>query len=375
MLILIVQGKPVDISFHSYDAEKETAIKVIIQKTSRKGQSMKILVTGGAGYIGSTICSALEDAGHTPVILDSLITGREEFTRGRIFYHNDIADRPALEKIFKDHPDIHATVHCAALIVVPESVTMPYEYYIDNVARSLELFKSLSDLGYPRVVFSSSASIYDNVPGFMVTENSPLNATSPYARTKYMMEMVLKDFCAAYKMKGIALRYFNPIGADPKMRSGIHIKIPTHVLGKLVDTALGKQSAFDITGTQWTTRDGTGIRDFIHVWDLAKAHVNAVTDFDGVFDRAGNPKENYMVINLGTGNGVTVRELVTAFEKVWGKPINKRETGPRPGDIAGSYTNADKALKLLNWKAELSIEDGIRDALRWGEIRESILKF
>jgi UDP-glucose 4-epimerase len=176
-------------------------------------------------------------------------------------------------------------------------------------------------------------------------------------------------------MKGIALRYFNPIGADPKMRSGIHIKIPTHVLGKLVDTALGKQSAFDITGTQWTTRDGTGIRDFIHVWDLAKAHVNAVTDFDGVFDRAGNPKENYMVINLGTGNGVTVRELVTAFEKVWGKPINKRETGPRPGDIAGSYTNADKALKLLNWKAELSIEDGIRDALRWGEIRESILKF
>ncbi len=336
---------------------------------------MKILITGGAGYIGSTICSALEDTGHTPVILDSLITGREEFTRGRIFYRADIADRQALETVFREHPDIQATVHCAALIVVPESVSQPYEYYTDNVAKSLELFKTLSDLGYPRLVFSSSASIYDVVPGFMVNEESPLKATSPYARTKFMMEMILKDFCAAYGMKGIALRYFNPIGADPKMRSGIHVKVPTHVLGKLVDTALGKQATFDITGTDWPTRDGSGIRDFIHVWDLARAHVNAVTDFDGVFERAGNPADNYLVINLGTGNGVTVKELVTAFEKVYGKTINKRETGPRPGDIAGSYTNADKALRLLKWKTEFPIEKGIEDALKWGEVRETILKF
>ncbi len=336
---------------------------------------MKFLITGGAGYIGSTICSALEDTGHTPVILDSLITGREEFTRGRIFYHADIADREALEKVFREHPDIQATVHCAALIVVPESVSQPYEYYTDNVSKSLELFKTLSDLGYPRLVFSSSASIYDVVPGFMVNEESPLKATSPYARTKYMMEMILKDFCTAYGMKGIALRYFNPIGADPKMRSGIHVKEPTHVLGKLVDTALGKQATFDITGTDWPTRDGSGIRDFIHVWDLARAHVNAVTDFDGVFERAGNPVDNYLVINLGTGNGVTVKELVSAFEKVYGKTINKRETGPRPGDIAGSYTNADKALRLLKWKTDFPIEKGIEDALMWGEVRETILKF
>jgi UDP-glucose 4-epimerase len=187
--------------------------------------------------------------------------------------------------------------------------------------------------------------------------------------------MVLRDFCSAYGMKGIALRYFNPIGADPKMRSGIHVKAPTHVLGKLVDTAQGKQSEFLITGTNYTTRDGTGIRDYIHVWDLAQAHVNAVTDFDKVFERAGNPKDNYLVINLGTGRGVTVRELVNAFEKVYGQKINKRETGPRPGDVAGSYTNADKALRLLHWKAELSIEDGISDALKWGELREKILKF
>ncbi len=336
---------------------------------------MKFLITGGAGYIGSTICSALEDSGHTPVILDSLITGREEFTRNRIFYNADIADRSAVETVLRDHPDIKATVHCAALIVVPESVTNPYDYYVDNVAKSLELFKSLSDLGYPRLVFSSSASIYDVVPGFKVTEEAPLKASSPYARTKFMMEMILKDFCAAYGMKGIALRYFNPIGADPKMRSGIHVKNPTHVLGKLVDTALGKQATFDITGVDWPTRDGSGIRDFIHVWDLARAHVNAITDFDGVFERAGNPEDNYLVINLGTGNGVTVKELVAAFEKVYGKTINKRETEPRPGDVAGSFTNADKALNLLKWKTELSIEKGIEDALKWGEIRETILKF
>jgi UDP-glucose 4-epimerase len=336
---------------------------------------MKFLITGGAGYIGSTICSALEDSGHTPVILDSLITGREEFTRNRIFYKADIADRSAVETVLREHPDIKATVHCAALIVVPESVSNPYDYYVDNVAKSLELFKSLSDLGYPRLVFSSSASIYDVVPGFMVTEEAPLSTSSPYARTKYMMEMILKDFCMAYGMKGIALRYFNPIGADPKMRSGIHVKNPTHVLGKLVDTALGKQSTFDITGVDWPTRDGSGIRDFIHVWDLARAHVNAITDFDGVFERAGNPDDNYLVINLGTGNGVTVKELVSAFEKVYGKTINKRETDPRPGDVAGSFTNADKALKLLKWKTELPIEKGIEDALHWAEIRETILKF
>jgi len=336
---------------------------------------MKYLITGGAGYIGSTICSALEDAGHTPVILDSLVTGREEFTRGRIFYQADIADENAVTQLFQDHPDIQATVHCAALIVVPESVSSPYEYYQDNVSKSIEFFHFLQKLGYGRVVFSSSAALYDVVPGFMVTEEAPLNASSPYSRTKLMMEMVLKDYCTAYGMKGIALRYFNPIGADPRMRSGIHVQYPTHVLGKLVDTAQGRQAEFQITGTYYSTRDGTGIRDYIHVWDLARAHVNAVTDFDKVFERAANPREDYLVINLGTGRGVTVRELVTAFEKVYGQKINKRETGPRPGDVAGSYTNADKAYRLLHWKAELTIEDGISDALKWGGIRESILKY
>jgi len=336
---------------------------------------MKILITGGAGYIGSTVASALLDSGHTPILLDSLVTGRPEFTRNRIFYKADIANFGALETIFKEHPDIKACLHCAARIIVPESVAQPYLYYRENVAKSVEFFHILHELGCDKVVFSSSASIYDLVPGFMVTEQSPLNPGSPYARTKFMMEMVLKDFCGAYGMQGIALRYFNPIGADPKMRSGIHVKEPSHILGKLVDTAQGRISEFPITGTTYETRDGTGIRDYVHIWDLARAHVLALTNFKDVFARAGQPIDNYLVINLGTGLGVTVREMVTAFEKVYGQMINKREMPPRPGDVAGAYANADTALRLLNWKAELSIEDGIRDALKWGELRNQILSW
>jgi UDP-glucose 4-epimerase len=336
---------------------------------------MKYLITGGAGYIGSTICSALEDAGHTPVILDSLITGRPEFTRGRIFYQADIADREMVRKVFGDHPDIQATIHCAALIIVPESTDRPYEYYQHNVSKSVEFFHLLDELGYKKVVFSSSAAIYGVVPGFMVSEDAPIEPNSPYSRTKVVMEMVLRDFCTAYGMSGIALRYFNPIGADPKLRSGIHVPKPTHVVGKLVDTVMGKQPVFEITGTDWPTRDGTGIRDYIHVWDLAQAHIKAVVDFDQVFKRAGNPAERYLVINLGTGHGVTVRELVSAFEKVYGSEVNKRESPPRPGDVAGAYASAERAKQLLGWEAELSIEEGIRDALRWGEKRKEVLGY
>ncbi|GFZ32810.1 UDP-glucose 4-epimerase [Clostridium zeae] len=335
---------------------------------------MKVLVTGGAGYIGSTICSALIDNGHEPIILDSLVTGREEFTKGKIFYQGDIADRDLLETIFSEHPDIHYTIHCAALIVVPESVESPYEYYRENVGKSLELFHTLNRLGCKNVVFSSSASIYDDVPNFMVTEEAPLNARSPYARTKYMMEMILKDFCFAYGMKGIALRYFNPIGADPKMRSGVHVQFPSHVLGKLVDVARGNDPVFKITGVNWETRDGSGVRDFVHVWDLALAHVKAVERFEEAF-KDSTAIDNYLVINLGSGDGVTVKELVKAFENVYGKEINKEEAPPRPGDVPGSYANADRAKKLLGWQSQLSIEQGIADALKWGEIRETIIKY
>jgi UDP-glucose 4-epimerase len=335
---------------------------------------MKYLITGGAGFIGSTIASALIDAGHTPIILDSLVTGRVEFTRGRIFYKADIADGAALEQIFRDHPDIQATVHCAALIIVPESTEQPYLYYRENVGKSVELFRNLNRLGCKRVVFSSSASVYAMVPGFKVTEDAPLAPGSPYARTKFMMEMILKDYCSAYDMKGIALRYFNPIGADPQMRTGIHLKEPSLVIGKLVNTALGVQKVFEITGVDWPTRDGSGIRDYIHVWDLAQAHLKALVDFDGVFQRTGT-NDPYQVINLGTGRGVTVKELVAAFEKVYGQPINKREVPARPGDVAGAFASADKAKALLGWQVEKSLEETLADALKWGEVRKGILSW
>jgi UDP-glucose 4-epimerase len=343
------------------------------QNHQKKSQG-KILVTGGAGYIGSTICSALIDSGWTPIILDDFSSGRREFISGRISYEGDVADRNLIQKIVAAEGPLFGAIHCAARIIVPESVVQPEFYYRENVAKSVELFGALRDMGCHRIVFSSSASIYDVVDGFMVTESSPLKPSSPYARTKFMMEMVLRDFCGAYGLKGIALRYFNPIGADPKMRTGAYVKEPTHVLGRLVSVALGKIPCFEITGTNWPTRDGSGIRDYIHVWDLAQAHVKAIENFDYVFsgssETSGNSltaSKNYRVINLGTGKGVTVRELVAAFERVYKSQINKREAPSRPGDVAGSFASADLALKLINWRAELSIDQGISHALNWAK--------
>ena len=239
----------------------------------------------------------------------------------------------------------------------------------------IDLFKNLNELGCKNVVFSSSASLYDVVPGFKVTESAPLKPSSPYARTKYMMEMVLQDFCHAYGMHGIALRYFNPIGADPKLRSGAHVQFPSHVLAKLLEAASSEEAIFNITGVNWPTRDGSGIRDYIHVWDLAMAHVMAIENFNQAFARSEDPSNPYLVINLGTGNGVTVKELVSIFESVLGREVNKAETEPRPGDVAGAYASCERAKNLIDWEAKYSIEDGIRDAFRWDEIRETILNY
>ena len=331
---------------------------------------MKVLVTGGAGYIGSAICSMLIDNGHTPVILDNLSVGMQEFVEGRIFYKGDIADKNTITQIKEEHPDIDSCVHCAALIVVPESVLLPYEYYTENVVKSIALFKNLKEIGIGKVLFSSSASIYDDVNNFVVDEISPLNPRSPYARTKYMMEMVLSDFCLAYGMQGIALRYFNPIGNDPKLRSGLYHKESTHVLGKLLETVENEGKVFTVTGTGWPTRDGSGIRDYIHLWDLAAAHLAAILNFDSIF--GGKP--GYEVINIGRGDGVTVIELLKAFETVYGKKLNVAYSDPRPGDVAGCYTDAQKAKELLDWQAEYSIEDAIDSALKWIAHRSKVLK-
>jgi UDP-glucose 4-epimerase len=333
---------------------------------------MKVLLTGGAGYIGSVTAKALEEAGHTPVILDSLLSGPRAFVRDRIFYEGDIADRALLRRIAEEHPDLHATIHMAARIVVPESVEKPFEYYRDNVAKSLEMFDELTALGLPRVLFSSSASLYATKDGFEVTEEDATAPGSPYARTKQMMEQVLVDMAQASDLRAIILRYFNPIGSDPSLESGIYVKEPSHVLGQLVLAARGLKPSFTITGTDLPSRDGTGLRDYIHVWDLARAHVRAVERFDDVLREVDAPST---VINLGTGDGVTVRELVASFEKVFGSSVPITEAPPRPGDVVGAYANVDKASSLLDWRAELSIDDAIASALAWADRREEVLGY
>ena len=333
---------------------------------------MKILVTGGAGYLGSITAKALEEAGHTPVILDSLLSGPLAFVRDRIFYEGDICDRALLRRIAAEHPDLHATIHMAARIVVPESVEKPYEYYRDNVAKSLELFDELVALGLPRVLFSSSASLYAIKDGFEVDESDPLEPTSPYARTKLMMEQVLTDLAAATDLRAVILRYFNPIGSDPGLESGIYAKEPSHVLGQLVLAARGQKPSFTITGTEHPTPDGTGIRDYIHVWDLARAHVRAIEQFDAVLAQVDAPST---IINIGTGEGVSVRELVASFERVFGSPVPITEAPPRLGDAVGAYANVDKAAALLGWTSELTTDDAITSALAWADKRQEILGY
>ncbi len=247
---------------------------------------MKVLISGGAGFIGSTIASAAIDAGLTPVILDSLVTGKREFTRGRIFYHGDICDGSLVDEIFAAHPDIAAVVHCAALIVVPESVSDPVRYYRANVTKSLDFVASLLRNGCQRMIFSSSAAIYAPGADLSVHEESPVAPQSPYARTKALCEAMFADIAAAEPVRILSLRYFNPIGADPQMRTGLQLARPTHALGQMI-MRFRNGEKFELTGTDYPTRDGSGIRDYIHVWDLARAHVAALSRFDDLIARPG----------------------------------------------------------------------------------------
>ncbi|MFI6178522.1 UDP-glucose 4-epimerase GalE [Nonomuraea sp. NPDC051191] len=324
---------------------------------------MRVLITGGAGYIGSTIGSACLDAGIEPVILDSLVTGRREFADGRIFYEGDVGDGALVDKIFAEHPDIEAVVHCAALIVVPDSVADPVGYYRANVAKSLEFTDHLLRNGCERMVFSSSASIYRTGEDHTVDEDSPLAPQSPYARTKAVCEGMFADIAATRPIRILSLRYFNPIGADPAMRTGLQLRRPSHALGKMIE-AYEEGVPFRITGTGYPTSDGTGIRDYVHVWDLAAAHVEALRRFDSL---------DADVINLGTGVGTTVRELAEAFNRVVDRPIDVVEAPARPGDVAGAYTRSDRARRLLGWEARFTVEEGIRHSLEWASLRDSRL--
>lgn len=327
---------------------------------------MKILIAGGAGFIGSTIALACADAGITPVLLDNLVTGRAEFAKGFDFYEGDIADGALIDKIFTEHPDIEAAIHAAALVVVPESVADPIRYFRVNVTGSLEFAAHLLRNACTRLIFSSSASIYQVSEDLTVSEDSPLDPHSPYARSKAITEAMFADIADATPLRILSLRYFNPIGADPRLRTGLQNPAPSHALGKIIQ-ASSERTVFHVTGTDYPTRDGSGIRDYVHVWDLATAHIAALEKFDEIMTRPS------LVINLGTGTGTTVRELVAAFNRVSDQPVTTADAPPRPGDVAGAYTRIDRARRLLGWEPRFGIEDGIRDSLRWVAVRDSLL--
>jgi UDP-glucose-4-epimerase GalE len=327
---------------------------------------MKVLITGGAGFIGSTIASAFAECGITPVILDSLVTGRPEFAADRVFYQGDIGDGEIVDRIFREHPDIRGTIHCAALIVVPDSMTDPLRYYTVNVAKTISLAEHLMRNRCMRMVFASTAGMYRPEADLSVTEQSELEPQNPYTRSKMMAELLLEDFTAAYDLRVISLRYLNPIGADPRLRTGLQSSRPTHALGKMIE-AYGRSEPFLVTGTGWPTRDGTAIRDYIHVWDIARAFVEAFSRFDDIIPQGR--VSGYEVINLGTGDGTTVRELMDAFRAVVGDGFQAAEAAARPGDVVGAYIKPEKAFDVLRWKPEYTVEDAIRHSLEWARIR------
>jgi len=328
---------------------------------------VKVLITGGAGYIGSTIASACADHGLTPVVLDDLSKGPERFASRHAFFRGSVADGQVMDEVFAAHPDIEAVVHCAARAVVAESTRDPLDYYRNNVAGLIAFLGHLLRLGARRLVFSSSASIYRPGEDLAVDEDSPIQPASPYAATKAMSERILADVAMVSDLRVLSLRYFNPIGADPQLRTGPYDPEPTHVVGRLLQ-AYRHGETFTLTGTQWPTRDGSGIRDYIHVWDLAQAHVAALLCFDSATAADSDTDSDSggsCAINLGTGSGTTVWELVRAFEDVAGRPLAVRTGPPRPGDAVGSYSRTAKARRVLGWSAERTASDAIRDALAW----------
>lgn len=324
---------------------------------------MKVLITGGAGYIGRTVVSALAEAGYTPVILDSFVVGPPAVTEGHVFYHGDIADGAMLNRVFQEHPDLGAVMHFAARIDVEESTRLPSLYYRENLGKAQILLEAALEAGIRRFLFSSTAAVYEaGHPSQGLREDSPTVPLSAYAASKLMFERVMADICLEHGAYGVALRYFNPVGADPRMRSGPFRRDPSHLLGKLTKLATAGQGKFTIYGNDYDTRDGTPMRDFIHVWDLAGAHLAAL-EFMTKQTGAG-----FEIINVGSGTGVTVKEFVQAFLEVSGTPLNVVVGARRAGDSAGAFADTTKAQSLLGWTPSLSLKTGIADALTWEKI-------
>ncbi|NLP51885.1 UDP-glucose 4-epimerase GalE [Bacillus sp. RO1] len=327
---------------------------------------MPILVTGGAGYIGSHVCVELLNAGHEIIVVDNLANSRKE-TLDRVreltgkhfsFYMVDILNMRDMERVFNSH-NIEAIIHLAGLKAVGESVQPPLLYYQNNVAGTINLCKLMEYYGVNNLVFSSSATVYGMPEQLPLTELSPLNATNPYGRTKLIIEEMLRDFSYSNKNLSISLlRYFNPIGAHESGRIGEDPQgIPNNLLPYISQVAIGKLPELHVFGGDYNTSDGTGVRDYIHVVDLALGHVKAL--------EYGSVSSGLEAFNLGTGNGYSVLEIVRVFEKVSGKPIPYRIIARRDGDVAVCYADASKARKVLGWQAERNLEEMCLDAWKW----------
>lgn len=327
---------------------------------------MAILVTGGAGYIGSHTCIELLHAGHEIVVLDNFINSKPESIK-RIteitgcflkFYSLDLLDENSLEEVFIEN-NIEAVIHFAGLKAVGESIYQPLQYYHNNISSTLVLCKMMKKFNVKKLVFSSSATVYGVPESFPISEDSPLGSLNPYGRTKLMIEEILQDLYESDNNWSISiLRYFNPIGAHDSGRIGEDPNgVPNNLMPYIAQVAVGKLKELNVFGNHYPTKDGTGVRDYIHVVDLALGHLKAlekITYSTGV-----------EVYNLGTGKGYSVLEMVSAFEKASGKKIPFKIVDSRPGDVAVCYADPVKAEKNLGWTAKKGIDEMCEDVWRW----------
>lgn len=329
--------------------------------------NVEILVTGGMGYIGSHTCVQMIEAGMTPIIYDNLSNANEEVLnrvealtgKRPLFYNGDIRDEQLLASIFAKH-SIQSVIHFAGLKAVGESVQKPIEYYDNNVNGTLVLVRCMRDAGVKSIIFSSSATVYGDPQVVPITEDSPVGGTTnPYGTSKYMVERILSDLFIADESWSISLlRYFNPVGAHPSGTMGEDPKgIPNNLTPYIAQVAIGRREQVAVFGDDYPTKDGTGVRDYIHVMDLADGHIAALN--------ALGKKAGLHIYNLGTGNGTSVIEMIEAFRKASGKPIPYQLQARRPGDIAECWSSPTKAEKDLHWKAIRSIDDMAADAWRW----------
>jgi len=325
-----------------------------------------ILVTGGAGYIGSHTCLELLAAGYEVVVVDNLDNSSEESLRrvrelsGRDleFHRVDICDRAALAKVFAAH-SFAAVIHFAGLKAVGESCEIPLRYYENNIFGTVELVKLMQEHGCFNLVFSSSATVYGDPASVPITEDFPLSTTNPYGRTKLFIEEIMRDVCAAdARWRCVLLRYFNPIGAHPSGRIGEDPQdVPNNLMPYVMQVAVGLRDQVSVFGDDYDTPDGTGVRDYIHVVDLALGHVAAIAKLDAF--------TGCVPVNLGTGQGYSVLEMVAAAEKASGRKIPYRITPRRPGDIATCYADPSTAARLLGWRAERGLDVMCADHWKW----------